>query len=161
MDITIKNLQTKIPIRLPRVNDVVRCTLRHFPIIDAELSFVFVAPSRMRMLNAKYLKHDYVTDVLTFDYSPGARRQAPGVKKISHPSPIAQRPTPYIYGEIIICPSVAFRNAKKFGVSLQKEIELYIIHGILHLMGYDDHAPKDIARMRKKEREIINLLRIG
>ena len=138
MDITIRNLQTKIPIRRLRIKDVIRLVLRHFHITDAEISLVFVAPSRMKAFNTEYLKHDYVTDVLTFDYTGN------GGSLLS--------------GEIVICPSVALNNAKGFGTSVHKEIELYVVHGILHLMGYDDHRPTDIARMRKKEREIMRLI---
>lgn len=93
----------------------------------------------MKSLNTKYLKHAYVTDILTFDYS------APGRNKRTQ-------------GEIVIAPSVAAVNAKTFATTTQKEIELYVIHGILHLAGYDDHLAPDIARMRKKEKEIVRLM---
>ena len=84
----------------------------------------------MRAINKKYLKHDYVTDVLTFDLGSGI-------------------------GEIIICPQVAQANAKAHQTSTDKEIILYVIHGILHLAGYDDHSPQDILQMRKMEKELL------
>jgi probable rRNA maturation factor len=87
----------------------------------------------MRTINREYLKHDYVTDVLTFDLSEGQ-------------------------GEIIICPQVALSNARFYQNSTAKELVLYVIHGILHLAGYDDHAPADIAQMRKMENSLLKNL---
>ena len=71
----------------------------------------------MRSVNKKYLNHDHVTDVLTFDL---------GIRT----------------GEIIICPQIAGINAKAHQTSTEKEIILYVIHGILHLAGFDDHKPQ-------------------
>ncbi len=138
MDINIKNLQTKVPIRRPRIKQVALRTLKHVGINGAAVSVIFVTPQRMKALNTKHLKHSYVTDILTFDYGHADDQRV---------------------AEIIICPSVAVANAKAFSLPLQEEIELYVIHGILHLAGYDDHSPRDIARIRKKEREIIELIR--
>jgi len=84
----------------------------------------------MRAINKKYLSHDYVTDVLTFDLGENA-------------------------AEVIICPQVAFTNAKAHQTSTEREIILYVIHGILHLAGFDDHNPKDIQLMRKMEKKLL------
>jgi len=138
MDITIKNLQTKVSIRSPRIKYVARRTLKHLHISGASLSIVFVTPQRMRALNTHYLKHTYVTDILTFNYAPAGQRTR-------------------MLAEIVIAPTVAVANAKAFAATPQQEIELYVIHGILHLAGYDDHAPGAIARMRKKEQELVGI----
>jgi probable rRNA maturation factor len=138
MDINIKNLQTKVSIRRPRIKQVALRTLTHVGINEAALSVIFVTPQRMKALNTKHLKHAYVTDILTFDYGQDDHQRV---------------------ADIIICPSVALANAKTFSLPLQHEIELYVIHGILHLAGYDDHTPRDIARMRKKEQEIVGILK--
>jgi rRNA maturation RNase YbeY len=84
----------------------------------------------MRSINKKYLGHDYVTDVLTFDLGVNA-------------------------GEIIICPQAALSNAKRYQTSTENEIILYVIHGILHLAGYDDHRPKDTLKMRRMESRLL------
>lgn len=140
MDITLKNLQTKIPIRPTRIKKLVLQTFRHLRVSGAELSVVFVTPQRMKSLNAHHLSHNYTTDILTFDY-----RLSPKTKEIQ--------------AEIIICPAVAAQNAATYDTTTSAEIELYLVHGILHLLGYDDHSPKDITRMRKKEAEIVSFLR--
>ena len=84
----------------------------------------------MRTLNKRYLGHDYVTDVLTFDLGDNQ-------------------------AEIIICPAVASANAKTHQTSTDKELLLYAIHGILHLAGYDDHRPEDIVKMRRMEKKLL------
>ena len=84
----------------------------------------------MRAINKKYLGHDYVTDVLTFDLGEAG-------------------------GEIIICPQVACANAKAHRTSPSKEMVLYVIHGILHLAGFDDHRPRDILQMRRMEGKLL------
>jgi len=142
MLITLKNLQKKIPIRAAQINKTVETAVRKLKKVVtgttflkkksclSRLSIVFVGSRRMRSLNKKYLGHDYVTDVITFDLQDGL-------------------------GEIVICPKVAASNAKQHQTSTDKEIILYVIHGILHLAGYDDHSPKDIAQMRKMEAKLL------
>lgn len=83
----------------------------------------------MRRFNKKYLGHDEATDVLTFDF-----------------------------GEMMICPKVAAANAKRFKTSTEYELILYVIHGLLHLAGYDDRKPGDIKRMRAKEKKLLERL---
>ena len=85
----------------------------------------------MRAVNKKYLGHDGLTDVLTFDF--GKSQQ----------------------GEIIICPHIARTQARAYQTSTENEIILYVIHGILHLAGFDDHRPKDILKMREMEKELL------
>jgi probable rRNA maturation factor len=93
----------------------------------------------MRSLNKKYLGHDYVTDVITFNLG--------GETPTGLLGPIC--------AEIVICPQVALQNAKLYRGSVKNEILLYLIHGLLHLAGYDDHNPKDIQQMRAKEKELM------
>ena len=84
----------------------------------------------MRAVNKKYLKHDYATDVLSFALGEG-------------------------FCEMIICPRIACANAKAHQTSTEEEIILYVVHGILHLAGYDDHFSKDIVQMRRMEKELL------
>ena len=90
-----------------------------------ELSIVLACDARMRSLNKKYKNKDRVTDVLAFDY-----------------------------GEIVICLPQAKRQAKEIGNSLEKELGILLIHGILHLAGQKDSAKKDFNKMNKKQEEI-------
>ncbi len=85
----------------------------------------------MRAVNRQYLKHDYVTDVLTFDLGE-------------------------LGAEIIVCPEMARSNAREHGTSTNHEIILYVVHGLLHLAGYNDHSPKDKFRMRRMEQKLLS-----
>lgn len=135
MDITVKNLQSKCSIPVSKIQSTAQKViheLRHKGKLSPqllELCIVFVGEGRMKSINKKYLKHDYVTDVITFDLEVAA--------------------------EIIICPSIALKNAKFYQLSMKKELLLYVIHGLLHLAGFDDHAPKDIENMRLAERQLL------
>ncbi|MDE2008996.1 MAG: rRNA maturation RNase YbeY [Candidatus Omnitrophica bacterium] len=132
MEIALKNLQKKISIPQGPVIKAAQAALRKLKGVNKArcLSIVFVGPKRMRAINKKYLEHDYVTDVLTFDLGKGV-------------------------AEIIICPLMARVNARVCQTTTGREIILYVIHGILHLAGFDDHRPKDIIRMRRMERELL------
>ena len=130
MEITLKNLQKKIPIPRGRILKAAKTAFRRLDLVPLSLSIVFVGARRMRAINKKYLKHDYVTDVLSFDLGD----------QIS---------------EIIICPQIANANAKAHQTSTEKEIILYVIHGILHLAGYDDQDSLKRIQMQRMENELL------
>lgn len=91
-------------------------------------------------MNKKYLGRAYATDVLAFDAREHAGR-APARATLA--------------GDIIISVDVARTNARLYGVPFTRELALYVIHGILHLLGYDDHTPRDVKRMRRKEQQLL------
>jgi len=146
MDITLKDLQEKIHLNSPRISRIIKETLRHEGIESADLSIAFVTRQRIKALNKKFLHRDYVTDVLAFALDDAE------LPKQRH----SEKKT--ISGEIIISTDAAIGNTKIYSTSLAQEIVLYVIHGILHLLGFDDHDPKDIKRMRKKEEELLSFL---
>lgn len=105
----------------------------------------------MRSLNKKYLHHDFATDVLAFDLKEdvlSAQRRSVSFKELKRA----------IIGEIIISTERAMAQAKTYQTTCRKELLLYIVHGILHLQGYDDHDPQKTARMRLKEQELLKLI---
>lgn len=63
------------------------------------------------------------------------------------------------YGEILVCPAIAAGNAERYGVSLDDEVALYVIHGLLHLNGYDDLTPAHARQMRARQAKILNAAR--
>jgi len=99
------------------------------------LSISIIASSELRQLNKKHLKHDYKTDVITFNYS--------NVKN-------------NIDGEILISFEDAMLNSKKYKVKYGEEILRLIVHGILHLAGYEDNNKKNKAKMKSMENKLIN-----
>lgn len=106
----------------------------------SELEIVFLTDSAMRPLNRKYRKKDRPTDVLSFNIN------APELGKGRS------------FGEIFISTDTALRNSKEFGTRFENEVALYIIHGILHLSGYEDYTPRDRSRMSKKQEAILERL---
>ncbi len=105
--------------------------------LKGEVGLIFLTDRRIRTLNKQYKGEDRPTDVLSFDLGTGYRKNAP------------------ISGEIFISIDRALANSRIYGTGLQEEFILYVIHGILHLSGYDDECRKDAARMAKKQSEIL------
>lgn len=112
-------------------------TLKHEKIKEANLSFVFVSDIRIKHFNQKFLGRAYATDVLAFDLSETKNQ---------------------LVGDVIISIETVVRNAKSFGNPFKRELTLCVIHGILHLVGYDDHTPGDIQKMRAQERKVLDYL---
>ena len=96
-----------------------------------ELSIVFCSDEYLLNINREHLAHDYYTDIITFDLS-ASRDQG-------------------ISGELYISTDRVKDNAKQFGSTYTQELHRVIFHGLLHLCGYKDKKPKDIAMMRDKE----------
>jgi rRNA maturation RNase YbeY len=101
-----------------------------------ELSIVFCDNEYIIEINKKFLKHDYYTDIITFDYSEKN----------------------YISGDLLICTEIVKYNAKKFKVKFDDELNRVIIHGILHLLGFNDKTPETKSLMTQKEDYYLNLL---
>lgn len=116
------------------VRKAVRGTLERHQVASARVSVIGVGDPRMAQLNKKHLGHPGSTDVLTFDLSDGGAE---------------------IEGEIVISLDTARREAKRRGHSASAEAALYAVHGVLHLLGYDDHEPRRAARMHRMEDEIL------
>lgn len=105
-------------------------------VCSGRLGVVLVDCDTIRQYNRDFLGHDYATDVISF---PMEDRREEG----------------YLEGEILACTEVARDRAGEFGWTHDEEILLYIVHGILHLVGYDDLTPEPRAEMRRKEREYL------
>ncbi|MCD6202023.1 MAG: rRNA maturation RNase YbeY [Bacteroidales bacterium] len=106
----------------------------HFVVGD--INFVFETDEKVYQANVKYLNHDWYTDVISFDYKEG---------KI-------------INGDILISVDRVEDNAAKYGVSKEREIQRVMIHGVLHLCGYDDDTEKERDKMRKLEDLYLRLM---
>jgi len=106
----------------------------------AELELIFLDDKSIRKFNKKYKLENRATDVLSFKID----RRDFGQK--------------LFLGEIMISLDTAFKNSKLYGTSFAYEIVLYIIHGILHLFGYDDETAGDSREMAKKQNQILDKL---
>lgn len=112
----------------------------------AELSVLYVGERRMRGLNLRFRGIDRPTDVLSFSMLEGRALKHPGTSEM--------------LGDIVICPSVAARNAHREGMDVDEELRLLLVHGFLHLLGHDHvGGGREEARMRKKEAEFLDALK--
>jgi probable rRNA maturation factor len=136
--ISIASPQEIVPLDRKRLREVVRVVLEGEKIDDAEISLAFVDNPTIHQLNRRYLQHDEPTDVLSFPLSePSARR---------------------LMGELVIGVEVAVVQAAERGHDVQAELALYVIHGLLHLCGHDDHDLDDAQQMRQRERHYLQQL---
>ncbi len=104
--------------------------------ITGEINYIFCDDNYLSAINSKYLKHDTLTDIITFSNS-------------SNPSIIS--------GDIYISVERVSDNAGSMNLSFEEEISRVIIHGILHLLGYDDHTVDEKLQMRAKEDYYLHL----
>ena len=110
------------------------------------LSIILVRPWRIKELNKRYRKENRITDVLSFG-------QTLSSKRLKFPS----LPNEYFeLGDVVICLSQVKKNARKFGLSFKKELTLVLIHGILHVLGYDhEKSDKEAKKMREREKQYL------
>ena len=105
------------------------------------LSIALVSRTIIKKLNRKYRKKNKTTDVLSFFYR--ARRSRAKVKE--------EDEVFFTQGEIVICPEVVKKNAEKFGIPFRKELIRILIHGILHLLGYDDEKNEKRTKLMEEK----------
>ena len=120
LTIECNNRQTTHLVEESRLIQAAKRILADAQITTGEISLAIVDDPRMHELNRQYLQHDYPTDVLSF---------------------ILEEDEGFLDGEVIVSADYAAREAAQFGWSTDDELLLYVIHGLLHLVGYDDLAP--------------------
>lgn len=141
--ITVKNLQNRIPVNSKKVVKTVQKVLSQEGIKKSgEITLCFVNDTRIKELNLKYLGKNNPTDVITFDITELKDKDN-------------------IFADIVISTERAIDNAKTFKTSPLFELYLYVIHGVLHILGYDDKCKKDKLVMRKKEKDILKALNLS
>jgi len=112
----------------------------------------------MAELNKKFLNHQGSTDVITFDYTSENRGEAVRFSTPRTKSGRFRRPADgnaRLHGEILISMDDALAQARQFRTSWQSELVRYIIHGLLHLQGYDDLSASDRVRMKRREDQLL------
>ncbi|MCA9089076.1 MAG: rRNA maturation RNase YbeY [Planctomycetaceae bacterium] len=149
-DIEINNQQSTMNIDKGILEARLVQTLQAEHVAGASLSVAIVTDEAIHAVNRDHLGHDYATDVISFLYSddapdPGSDSTAPrGAGKV-------------IDGELVVSAETAVREARRFGWQPQDELSLYLVHGLLHLCGYDDLTEEELPLMRQREREILQI----
>ena len=116
---------------------------------EAELGLVIASQERVRQLNKSYLGQDRPTDVIAFSLLSG--------QPAGDFPPFVQPPDGVMHlGEVVISYPQAVVQAEEQGHSVKKELAILIIHGVLHLLGYEDEKPEPKRRMQAREKEILS-----
>jgi probable rRNA maturation factor len=120
---------------------------------EVDLGVCIVDAAEITRLNEAFLHHLGPTDVITFDYadrappSPGTGLRRAGTLRAAASQPLC--------GEIFVCLDVARAQARRFHTTWQSELVRYVVHGVLHLEGYDDRKAKDARPMKRAEDTLV------
>ena len=143
MSLQIQNNQDKIKINRHKIRAAILRILKVLECADKEISINFVDDTKIKQLNKQYLGKDTATNVLSFSLREDEYGNI----------------NPQVLGDIIISVETAQKDAVYGNLTVDQEIDFLIIHGLLHLLGYDHEntTKKETSKMRKKERELFNI----
>lgn len=139
-NLLVKNRQKTHPANTRELAKLTRSLLRgHLRRDSYDLTIYVVGAGEMTQLNERFLSHQGSTDVITFDYN-----------EPSYSS--------HLHGEIFICMDEALIQARRFRTTWRTELIRYIVHGVLHLCGFDDHQAAARRKMKREENRLLRLL---
>ncbi|MDP2927498.1 MAG: rRNA maturation RNase YbeY [Candidatus Omnitrophota bacterium] len=137
MRITLKNLQNKLPIHSGKIKKLILKVLKGEKVKESGwINICFVDNPQIKKFNAKFLKTKGSTDVLAFNLSDKKEKNI-------------------ILADIMISAQAALNQARNFKTTPDYELSLYVVHGILHILGFNDHTREQIKLMRKKESQYV------
>jgi len=134
-EVIVSSCQSALRVPRKRIAELVAFVARREGAALEQIDVAVVGARRMAELNRRYLGHRGATDVLSFDLTDAW--QGGGC------------------GQIVVCGDVAAREARRRGTAPQRELLLYVAHGLLHLLGYDDASPRAAARTRARQERIL------
>lgn len=133
MKITLKNLQKQLPIHSEKIKKLILKVLKGEKVKESGwINICFVDDPQIKKFNTKFLKISNSTDVLAFNLSDKGKGSI-------------------ILADIMISTQKAVKQARIFKTTPDYELSLYVVHGILHILGFRDRTPKEVKLMRKKE----------
>ena len=137
ISVSIANQQEALELDYARIREVGKAVLAGEGVTKGKVTCAFMTDPAIHVLNKRFLNHDEPTDVITFPYS--------------------EKP---LQGDLAISVDTAATVAKERGHAVGDELLLYVIHGILHLCGYDDQTEKDRQAMRERESHYLGELSV-
>jgi probable rRNA maturation factor len=145
MTVSIKNHQKKYKINLRRLRRSINRLMKETNCLESELSILLLDDEQIQEINRTYLLRDRPTNVISFAMTEGEFGAI----------------NPYILGDIIISIETALRDAEKENIDFMDEVEFLLIHGLLHLLGYDHESRThaEAMEMKTKAKELFHLLR--
>ena len=139
MNIVIANRQRTKPVNTRRLRLIVEALFEELAISDAEFGINLVGAREMTLVNETFLQHAGSTDVITFNHGEDA--------------------SPALHGELFVCVDEAILQARRFKNDWQSEVMRYVVHGVLHLRGYDDLRAGPRKKMKLEENRLVRLLK--
>ncbi len=124
------------PFEIPQtIKDWIIQTIENETKTAGNINYIFCSDNYILQINRQYLHHDYYTDIITFNYCENN----------------------IVSGDIFISVDTVKTNAKEYNQNLENELHRVIIHGVLHLLGYNDKTETELFEMRQKEDFYLNL----
>jgi len=145
VEVEIQDNQKCVEIDVEGLRRKLLCLLEYLGLAEAELSVVLVDDGRIRELNRQYRGKDVATDVLAFPLLEGGEVRLEGSGCM-------------LLGDVVVSVETAVRQAQEADHSLAQEMDVLLVHGLLHLLGYDHETPEEAARMEKKTAELARVL---
>lgn len=136
--VLISNSQRAVRVFRRPLAELVRFVARKEDRRLGQIDLAVVGRAEMSRLNRRWLGDGRATDVLSFDLSDGGGAG--------------------IYAQIVVCGDMAARQGRRLGLPAQRELKLYVVHGLLHLMGYEDRTVRGAAKMHAREDELLDAL---
>jgi probable rRNA maturation factor len=145
MPVSIENRQTQFNIDLNRVRRSMKTLLQELHCGDREIGLLLVDDNQIQKLNNNYLNRNFPTNVISFAMTEGEFGNI----------------NPQILGDIVISVETAYRDASTGQIDLMAELDFLLIHGLLHLLGYnhEDTSAEKTREMNAREQELFFLLR--
>lgn len=142
--VSVLNRQRKLHVDVKRIKTIVRICLNSLHVPKAEVCIVLVSDRSIQKLNWRYLGRKGPTDVIAFSLREGLWGDI----------------NPYMIGDVVISLDTAFRQAQYLGTSLEEELEVLVVHGLLHLLGFEHTGSgREARRMWRKQKSIVDMLR--
>ncbi len=135
IDVEVSDTQAHLRVDRASLVELVRRVLRLEGRSRASISIAIVNDAAIHRINKTYLEHDWPTDVVTF--------------------PLSEPADAILVGELIVSAETACATARELALDPASELALYVVHGLLHLCGYDDDTDAGAAVMRQREREVL------
>lgn len=180
MLVLLQNRQRAVAVNCAWLGRTAEAVLAAARVEAAELSLVLVSDRRMRSLNRRYRKKNRTTDVLAFPIQRAPLTLTLSLTRCNHGATgtpgrgkkIVPRPCfggegagegekpPMLLGDVVISMETAKRQASEFGHSLRDEVARLLVHGVLHLLGYDhERSERDALLMARKEKAVLRAIR--
>ena len=159
LEIFCADEQSDIEIDVPRWHRLAENVIRSEGVRGAtELTLMFVPESAIAGLNEKYMGKTGSTDVLAFPLDAVESVRSPGPGSMSRGPermPIDLNDLPLLLGDVVICPAVAKRQSPTHAGNLEDELALLVVHGILHVLGFDHDKDEQAKKMQTRELELL------